>query len=399
MKYFWLLVLGLSTCFTLYGRNTIPEFQMRGEHVFTPSGMQIKVSWQWSGEDLRFIPTSAKGCQAKIKLHFTVRGAKKRILYEWQTVQTFERSGGTCLSQKSERYYLHRNINLSEGDYLLTCLVEDVHAHTHSYKEQAFNFAPTDYGLSDIHLYYDLKYAQPLIGNVVAEETTILPFGIQIHPQPNSYYTLRTALYHQESQTRAQPATHYVLTQQKNVGLKGGQAVYLDYFHIEGLASGKYLLEVYLFTDERLVAYRSREWILPWSGLKAVTSNLPEAIRQMEVIAPKAVIQQLLRIQDPNEQLEAFRQFWLGKNLSPDDHPTAAMEAYYQSLTATDNFKTRTLAGWKTDRGQAYLRYGKPDKMLQKEINGWAYQYWHYARYGMTLAFRREQEQQEWKEI
>jgi GWxTD domain-containing protein len=370
---------------------------MRAEHVFTPSGMQIKVSWQWSGEDLRFIPASNNRCQAKIKLHFTVRGAKKRIFYEWQTVQTFERSGGSCLPQKSEHYYLQRNVALTEGDYLLTCLVEDVQAQTHCYKEQAFGFTPTDYGLSDIHLFYDLKYARPLVGNVVAEDATLLPFRIEILPRPNDYYTLRTALYHQESQTRDQPATHYVLTQQQSVGLKGGQAVYQDFFNIEGLASGKYLLEVYLFTDERLVAYRSREWILPWSGLKAVTANLPEAIRQMEVIAPKAVIQQLLRIQDPNEQLEAFRQFWLGKNLSPDDHPTAAMEAYYQSLTATDTFKTPTLPGWKTDRGQAFLRYGKPDKMLQKEINGWAYQYWHYARYGMTLAFRREQE--EWKEM
>lgn len=399
MKYLCLVFLWLI-CFKLSGRNIVPDFHMRGEHVYTPSGMQAKISWQWSGEDLRFVSTPNKnGCEANIKLHFTVRGAKKQIFYEWQTVQFFQKIGGNCIPHKPERYYLHRNITLSEGEYLLTCLVEDVNAHTHSYKEQAFNFTKAEYGLSDIQLFYDLKYAQPLIGSVVGEENTVLPFGLQIHPEPNNYYTLRTALYHQESQTRADPAIHYVLTQQKSEGLKGGQSLYQDYFNIEGLASGKYLLEVYLFAEERIVAYRSREWILPWSGLKAVTTNLPEAIRQMEVIAPKAIIQELLRIQDPNEQLEAFRQFWLGKNLSPDDHPTAAMEAFYQAIAATDSFKTANIPGWKTVRGQTFLRFGKPDKMLQKEINGWAYQYWHYARYGMTLAFRREQEQQEWKEI
>ena len=78
-----------------------------------------------------------------------------------------------------------------------------------------------------------------------------------------------------------------------------------------------------------------------------------------------------------------FYSFW---NERDQVDPKRKWLAYKQALWETDElFSTRLKKGWQTDRGNIYLKYGKPNTVSDKTREEGAYPYfiWHYYKAGV----------------
>ena len=84
-----------------------------------------------------------------------------------------------------------------------------------------------------------------------------------------------------------------------------------------------------------------------------------------------------------------FYTFWYKRN--PAD-PEAAWRAYEKELKiVNNNFGTKTVPGWRSDRGRVYLQYGKPNTRTVRpsDMNCWPYEMWHYYETNNKLHDRR----------
>src|SRR6185436_5446456 len=68
------------------------------------------------------------------------------------------------------------------------------------------------------------------------------------------------------------------------------------------------------------------------------------------------------RLQTDDERQEFIEQFWLRRDPSPDTEENEFREEHYRRIAwANDRFASG-IPGWKTDRGQIYIKFGAPDE-------------------------------------
>ena len=75
----------------------------------------------------------------------------------------------------------------------------------------------------------------------------------------------------------------------------------------------------------------------------------------------RAAFQRLTTDEERNKFIE---QFWLRRDPTPGTPQNEFQEEHYRRIAyANDRFGTRVVAGWKTDRGRIYIRFGPPDEI------------------------------------
>ena len=68
------------------------------------------------------------------------------------------------------------------------------------------------------------------------------------------------------------------------------------------------------------------------------------------------------RLQTDDERQEFIEQFWLRRDPTPDTEENEFKEEHYRRIAwANDRFASG-VPGWKTDRGQIYIKFGPPDE-------------------------------------
>ena len=80
-----------------------------------------------------------------------------------------------------------------------------------------------------------------------------------------------------------------------------------------------------------------------------------------------------------------LQQFWGRRDPTPGTASNQAMTDFYRQVayanSAFHQGRVGTMPGWRTDRGRIYLRYGRPDEMLQRPMaSPRPYEAWKYTR-------------------
>jgi len=80
-----------------------------------------------------------------------------------------------------------------------------------------------------------------------------------------------------------------------------------------------------------------------------------------------------------------LREFWRRRDPTPEDAANAALTDFYGAVGyVNDAFRQARaggVAGWRTDRGRIYLRYGRPDEVLRRPVaSPRPYEAWRYTR-------------------
>jgi GWxTD domain-containing protein len=70
------------------------------------------------------------------------------------------------------------------------------------------------------------------------------------------------------------------------------------------------------------------------------------------------------RLSNDNERENFIEQFWQRRDPTPDTVENEFKDEHYRRIAyANERFASRTIPGWKTDRGHIYILYGPPDEI------------------------------------
>ena len=133
-------------------------------------------------------------------------------------------------------------------------------------------------------------------------------------------------------------------------------------------------------------------------------SVLDDEFAKVEYIAAKEERSVYKNLQgEEGKRLFLFK-FWQGRNPNPQSSFNPFRAEYLRRVEwASQNFKSYTRGGWKTDRGRVYILYGKPSDVEYNPNNptSYAHEIWHYDTIegGVIFVFVDFQEFGEFQQI
>lgn len=240
---------------------------------------------------------------------------------------------------------------------------------------------------------------QPLLGDHFTSVPEQLSMTAFVYAQQPGFYRAKAVLYLRQNDIQTGPtdmemneASQYLTMNQMNtvVDASKGMAVLNHQLDLKDLPHGEYLVELYLFKDDSLVAETARTFFIDWKQLRDVFSDLNAAIEMMAYVATPEQIQMLKSIKDADEQQKAFLDFWASRANPSQEGPVDAIERYFSRIFyANENFN-EVIPGWQTDRGKTLTLYGPPDHQTSMTFNGRLYEAWTYPKWGLKLVFRND---------
>ena len=157
------------------------------------------------------------------------------------------------------------------------------------------------------------------------------------------------------------------------------------------LKVGDYALTIRLETPTGdLVAETTKAFSVRWMGLDGQIADLEQAISQLRYVARDREIAAIRNAPTPEEQMRLFRAFWDRRDPTPGTARNEDMEQYYFRVAYANERYTRLRdAGWNTDRGEVYIRFGAPDFVEEHPFNYGTdpYQIWYYTGQGRRFIF------------
>ena len=86
------------------------------------------------------------------------------------------------------------------------------------------------------------------------------------------------------------------------------------------------------------------------------------------------------------ERDQFIEQFWLRRDPDPDTPENEYKEQYYERIQYANERFSSGIAGWRTDRGRIYIRFGKPDE-IESHPTGGTYNRMSYEGGGTTTTY------------
>lgn len=240
---------------------------------------------------------------------------------------------------------------------------------------------------------------QPLLGDHFTSVPDHLSMTAFIYTHIPDFYRAKAVLYLRQDAVDATPtdieqtqSSRYLTMNQMNavVDARKGFALFQHQLDLADLPHGEYLVELYLFKEDSLVAETARSFFIDWKRLRNVFGDLDQAIDMMAHVSTPERIAELKAIADADEQLNAFLDFWSERANPSNETAYDAIERYYSRIFyANENFN-EGIAGWQTDRGKTLTLYGPPDQQSSMMVHERLYEAWTYQRWGIKFLFRND---------
>lgn len=157
---------------------------------------------------------------------------------------------------------------------------------------------------------------------------------------------------------------------------------------ISGLPAGRYTLVVSaLGNSGKAIAQTKQNFEIDWSIDYYIRHDFRQAIELIRYIAT-AEETKALKNTPSDSQAQAWKDFWKGKDPTPDTPENEVEQEYYRRMRyANDNYTNWAKPGWKTDFGMVYMKYGEPDEIDRHPFDraSRSYEVWYY--YALRKAF------------
>jgi len=181
--------------------------------------------------------------------------------------------------------------------------------------------------------------------------------------------------------------------------------VLMNTIDISNLATGNYLLVIEahnrkneLIASKELFFYRDNP-LVGFNETNVMTADISntfvEDIKYRDSLllyidylypistsSEKIYVKSMIKTADVQTLQKYFYNFWVDRD---NVDPEGAWFTYLQRVKeANANFKTVSVAGYRSDRGRVYLQYGKPNVVAESHNEPAAYPYeiWHYYQIG-----------------
>ncbi|UCD16761.1 MAG: GWxTD domain-containing protein [Candidatus Zixiibacteriota bacterium] len=170
-----------------------------------------------------------------------------------------------------------------------------------------------------------------------------------------------------------------------------GMARQIRQVSLSGIPSGEYYLDVTLLGRRKRKVDNVRiPFQISWSPEALFKNDFETALKQLEYIASGEEIDNFKKAQTPEERLEAWNNFWVARDPTPNTKRNEAKEDYYRRIELSNRyFGIMNKEGWRSDRGRIFIQYGEPDQIEDYpfETSNDAYQIWYYYHLGVRRKF------------
>lgn len=164
---------------------------------------------------------------------------------------------------------------------------------------------------------------------------------------------------------------------------------------VASLLPGRYTVFLKLTRkDGGTPLYTDEDWFeILWSMYTLLRADFPTAVEQLRYISSEEERKSLLETPDTlrNQSWEAF---WEKRDPTPGSPNNEYRDEFYRRLRyCIATFTVGDQAGWRTDRGMIYIRYGEPDEVEQHpfDMEGYPYnapwQVWRYYQSNLEFVF------------
>jgi GWxTD domain-containing protein len=186
------------------------------------------------------------------------------------------------------------------------------------------------------------------------------------------------------------------LLDQKNDSLRGeaaelvptGGVQVIDYdVNLKGLPAQRYTLKFEAMGNGRRET-RRRSFSIHYPGIPVSITNIEQAIRQLKYIAATADFNRL-KAAPPADREKLFKRFWDDQAKANNADATELMDEYYRRVDYSNEKFGTNRAGWETDRGRIYIRYGEPTDIERHpfEAGSRPYEIWFYSQSALRFVF------------
>ncbi|MBN2092602.1 GWxTD domain-containing protein [candidate division KSB1 bacterium] len=153
---------------------------------------------------------------------------------------------------------------------------------------------------------------------------------------------------------------------------------------------GRYIVDLQLSQDKK-VANKENHFYINWNSQEFVFNKIDDTLEVLKAIGNSEDFKNLKNASEQEKQalLEAF---WKMRDPSPETEENEIKAEFYRRLEfVNQRFTVYFLdkPGWKTDRGQIFIKFGEPSNIEQQisEINRPAYEIWVYDSIHQRVIF------------
>ncbi|MFN0200884.1 MAG: GWxTD domain-containing protein [Bacteroidia bacterium] len=275
------------------------------------------------------------------------------------------------------------SLHLGRGNYVFTmdCIqpkTGEIETFTYLY---ACRNSPSDFYAADILLsekpIEHLAEAKPMLGTRLAEGQKKLYFH-QALISSEKNLTARAILYQETQGSEIPEATTYLSVGQINrvLNFESNSMVFTGDFDLTNLPTGKYLLEILVYSDTKLLSEKSCTFEREWEGWKNVWENIDAYITEMQYVTNSDTVKKLLVIADAGQKKAALWQVW--QQLYPNDYEAQAKRFFEKCSIAQQRFPSLT-----DKRRRIFLQYGEPTSIEHKAKE----EIWFYAKWNLRFRF------------
>lgn len=283
-----------------------------------------------------------------------------------------------------------RSFLLKPGEYSLICDLEDLESNkTAQVKSKLVvrEFADS-LDASDILIVYKVirdknkEKIVPNVARVLSSEVTELPFYFEVYSDTEQEIMLEYIVKNVKG--------NYLINQTAPVTLKPGKNTFFQTMSGVKFYLGTYSISIKIIGDgwEGTLG-RTKIFDSILAGLPATVVDVDKAAQQMLYIAENEDIDEIVELNDYEEKVHLFLDFWKQRDPTPNTENNEVMNEYYRRVDyANKKFKSY-FEGWKSDMGWIYITLGTPNYVLRQPnvMDTKPYEVWEYYDLNRSFTF------------
>ncbi|MFZ1081956.1 MAG: GWxTD domain-containing protein [Candidatus Kryptoniota bacterium] len=359
-----------------------------------PDQSRIDFYFQMPNNEVQFIKYGNEfEASYEISLRLTDADGNPGLEQTWNerpSSQDFDETTSQTISSSIQRHFV-----VKPGTYTFQVVVTDSEtqkSYTAERKFTARNYSDTSISMSDVMLLNNSSeiggkrtIIPNVTGNVVSEKDSFQIFYEVYFPKIKDSVFVTSEIFGKKDEIMYSSSSW--------LGSMGMTESVVANIPKDSLPMGFYKLSVTLRNsgekDAPTIANATRFFSIHFPDLPLTITDLDKAAEEMMYIAKGSTIDSIKNAPNIFQKEKLFIHFWQKYNTNPSSKRNPLMEEYYDRVAYANAHFSNYFAGWKSDMGMVYIRYGPPNSVDRHpfEVDSKPYEVWYYYQRNVDFVF------------
>lgn len=339
----------------------------------------------FANDILQFVKGRQADFTGGYDLFVTIFDKKGNLIAEKSTQKKINVESFEATNDRNLQNRLKLSFELIPGEYKLVLNLTDNDTQKNLHREKELHIK--SFGFDKLAV-SDILFADYIVQDSMGQTVQIFPNLDRNFTDPNSLFWAFFKLHPKNSEdslkitytiTDASDQAivrdeHKILTTSKVL-----PALFDLSKHVK--SPGRYSLIVQIKQNETEVKAHAK-FSANWSNFRFSKLNISSALEAIKEFIPDKEYKMTDQMSDSAKE-DWFKQFWIKRDPTPKTEKNELQEEFYRRIDFANNqFTVNALdkEGWKTDRGNIYLKYGPPTDVERHidEMNIPPYEIWYF---------------------